>query len=566
MKTDRLPRHKQVALCVGTLLAAGLVWVLRADQGSTPVRANDAPRTPPQTPPEVVLLVAPSAAASANERAPSPLEAGLRVRLVDEGGSPVGAARVAFLAADGRRYAAAPAESAATAGVYAASKLPASGGVLEAEADGFARHQQRVELVVGDNDLGTIALAPGAWIDGAVMHIDGSVPRIPLRAIAYPANIDRDPEAAQIVRALAGDRAAAASLVTIADVAPDGRFRLTGLRRNASYMVTAGGSGWIASRRQILATGAGPATAAAMQLWRLSGVGIDIVDARSRARIKSSFMTTTHGTESGDSVIPIESALAGLFPDAYDARCSRVLLGARPSEDEVAMPFRVEIPGFATRTVEVVVRPIQLDRIRVCAIEMEPLAGGLGSIQLTIASELPATHRQVRISRSLLTLTVDATDGSGTSLQTELGDLRSRTVSMAGIPFGSYRVAIQRQGQPLFEATTTLGPGKDTAQLAWATKDTLASVELVPDLPGFEGPLYVNYDVALGNLKGQASFSGPPYRLDGLPRGEFVRLQCFGLRIEGNSWTQCYSAAAEAALRDTLQTIALVAAPAGEGK
>jgi hypothetical protein len=123
-------------------------------------------------------------------------------------------------------------------------------------------------------------------------------------------------------------------------------------------MVTAGGSGWIASRRQILATGDGPATAAAMQLWRLSGVGIDIVDARSRARIKSSFMTTTHGPESGDSVIPIESALAGLFPDAYDARCSRVLLGARPSEDEVAMPFRVEIPGFATRTVEVVVRPI----------------------------------------------------------------------------------------------------------------------------------------------------------------------------------------------------------------
>jgi hypothetical protein len=563
VRTERLPRRKQAALCFGTLLAAGLFWALRTEHGSTPVRAND---TPPQTPPEVTLLVAPGAAPSAHERAASPLEAGLRVRLVDESGSPVGAAKVAFLAADGRRYTAVQSESAATAAVYAATKLPASGGVFEAEADGYARHQQRVELVVGDNDLGTIVLAEGAWIDGAVTHVDGSMPRIPLRAIAYPANIDRDPEAAQIVRALAGDRAEAASIVTIADVAADGRFRLTGLRRNASYMVAAGGAGWVASRRQILETGAGPTTAATMHLWRLSGVGIDIVDARSRARIQSRFMTRTHGPESGVSVIPIESALAGLFPDAYNARCTDVLLGARPTEDEVTMPFRVEIPGFATRTVDVAIRPIELDRIRVCTIEMEQLASGLGSILVTIASDLPATDRELRTNRSLLTLTVDATDGSGMSLQTALGDLRARTVAMEGVPHGSYRVAIQRHGQPLFEATTTLGPGKDTAQLAWATKGTLASVELAPDLAGFEGPLYVNYDVALGNLKGQVSFSGPPYRIDGLPRGEFVRLQCFGLRIEGDSWKQCYSGSAEAALRDNFQKIALVAASTAEGK
>jgi hypothetical protein len=38
------------------------------------------------------------------------------------------------------------------------------------------------------------------------------------------------------------------------------------------------------------------------------------------------------------------------------------------------------------------------------------------------------------------------------------------------------------------------------------------------------------------------------------------------LRIEGDSWKQCYSGSAEAALRDNLQKIALVAASTAEGK
>lgn len=398
---------------------------------------------------------------------------------------------------------------------------------LLAAAEGRRTTSIDVIARVGRTDF-EVVLEPGATLAGSVRWVDGSSVGADVNVVATRSGL--------LIRSTdASSLHAAADEHHISATQPDGSFRIAGLDPRARYTVTAAAPGLlarealrgVAAGRQDLLLEVGQVYGASLRLREVGG-GRLRTPPSARQVVREFPRTLGARVATGRP----ELGLLGLTAGDIASRDDEILLlyvGDAPGDSFGPLRLDISALGYEDAHAEIVLPPV-LGELGSFDVELISRFTRVGSLAVLCLGGPPSATPGSGREGPAASLRLDHLDETHAAVRTWRMPLvewpsEGTTVEIPGLPEGDYRVALEADhGLAVIEPAEmpiVRVAGRTTVLLDAPALGSLL-VEIVrADGGPYRGTAVIDVQNPTRSESGHVSFTHPPYRIEGLPPGDY---------------------------------------------
>lgn len=397
---------------------------------------------------------------------------------------------------------------------------------LLVSADGFAIARQDLPAVVPEHI--EVLLEEEAVIRGRVTGPGSAAPPAGTRVFAWSsASYPPTGRFALFLRGAPG--------TLHATVDAGGSFELRGVSPSRSYTLAAGAPGWcsVEPARRVLPGG----EPVHLGLWRVYGCVLRAQSDRGTPPSHLGSIDTTYPERRAWRVLQVPSlelCLAGI-PDVpgvrdqgfYDWRTHLVVLAAERDLPTLGgIGIRYDIPGFQETSVDLALPALE-GSFPEKLVRLAPDTNALGSLRLRLTGIPAVEGYTVNYGTPPAHLELVGQDQPPRTFRVAIDPISARSVEVAGIPAGTYRVRLLPVGGGAYPNRTGqtvrihAGPDHPELVLDLSTHGTLLLVDEHLDTTARRTALHVVARRSGGRLDAEFTISMPPYVLSGLMEGTY---------------------------------------------